>query len=337
MGNTQSGFSEDGLEAHDTSSFEPVDEAPHKQKKHFFLIFSFFFLVPIIIVAGGYFCYYFFYLAEQDMNNVPMRVTTEVDQVEDTGSINEIVENDFAIEETYSSEISSDSVYKVEFVRIEPQITRFEGNEEGVMVFHYHQLILSKTLGNQILRRYSVFDLASDEIIDLIKDIEHPITYSLYLMPFGWDETTESYWGAINLVGSGDPSVSYRVSLYEIRPSENVITKFYLNESNINNLSKSNLNTTTGYLLYESAPTTNELYLKIFSLEDRSTTVIKHYPNEVFSTYLPGEYGFLIYFHPWFGDIESRQLEAKWTGFTTLTYKDFVTREIVEVSLEYIE
>jgi len=238
-------------------------------------------------------------------------------------------------EKIISSQIALNNIYA--FVTTQKSIpveNTFKENENGAVVLVMDNLIFVN-LTTQEKKEFDLYKLASKEIIDPLKTIPVQVQYTLYADLLKWSVDSNDFWGAINLVPSADPPVNSSISLFKINIKDWSIEKFTLPGRFINSLGQQSLSLESESVLFESATPDNELFLYLYEIRTEKKTTIVSYPNNVFSKYLPGKYGFLGYFHPWSLEIESnRQLYAKWIDKDTISYVDFVTREEVIKKIE---
>ncbi len=232
-------------------------------------------------------------------------------------------------EKIISSQIAPNNIYAFATTQKSiPVQNTFNENEDGCVVLVGDNLIFVN-LTTQEKKEFDLYKLASKEIIDPLKTIPVPVQYKLYINLLEWSADSNDFWGAINLVPSADPPVNDSISLFKIDTKDWSIEKFTLPGRFINSLGKQSLNLERESVLFESATPDNELFLCLYEIQAEKKTTIVSYPNNVFSKYLSGEYGFLGYFYPLFSKTESRQLNAKWLDKDTISYVDFVTRKEV--------
>jgi len=237
-------------------------------------------------------------------------------------------------EKISSSQIAPNNTYAfVVTQKSAPIGNTFKENENGPVILVMDNLIFVN-LSTKEKRDFDLYDLASKEIIDPLKTIPVQTQYTLYVNLLKWSASGNDFWGAINLVSSADPPVNDSISLFKINTQDWTIERFALPGNYINSLGQQNLNLDKNAVLFESATPKNELYLYNYDFLTKKKAIVISYPNSIFSKYLPGKYGFLGYFHPWFLETESRQLNSKWFDKETILYTDFVTRKEITKKIE---
>ena len=238
-------------------------------------------------------------------------------------------------EKIISSQIAPNNIYA--FITTQKSIpvqNTFKENENGANVLVMDNLIFVD-LSTQEKREFDLYKLASKEIIDPLRTIPVPVQYTLYVNLLKWSVNSHDFWGTINLVSSADPPVNDSVSLFKINIKDWSIEKFTLPGHFISPLGQQSFNLERESVLFESATSDNELFLYLYEIQAKEKTTIVSYPNNIFSKYLPGKYGFLGYFYPQSLEIaETRQLYAKWLDKDTISYIDFVTRKEVIKKIE---
>jgi len=209
-----------------------------------------------------------------------------------------------------------------------PIANTFKENKDGPVILVRDDLVFVNLI-NKEKKKFDLYKLVSKDIIDPLKTIPVQTQYTLYVNLLKWSLDSNNFWGAVNLVSSADPPVNNSVSLFKINIDDWSIERFALPGKYINSLGQQNLNLERNAVLFESATPKNELFLYLYEIPTQKKTTIVSYPSNIFSKYLPGNYGFLGYFHPGFLKVEPRQLNAKWLDKNTVSYIDFVTREEV--------
>lgn len=188
-------------------------------------------------------------------------------------------------------------------------------------------------LVNKEKRKFDLYDLASTEIINPLRSIPVEVQFIFYVSLLKWSHDSNDFWGAVYLLSGADPPVNDSVSLFKINRQNWAIEKFALPERFINSLRDQNFNLEKNAVLFESVEN-DELVLYVYELTIKKKTILVSYDNSVFSKYLPGKYGFVGYFHPWFLETEDRRLNAKWLDSNTVSYVDFVTRQEIVKKVE---
>ena len=237
-------------------------------------------------------------------------------------------------EKITSSQIAPNNSYAFVVIRkTTPVWHKFKENKEGPTIVVADDLIFVNLITKE-KKVFDLYELAAKEIISPLKTIPGPTQYTLYVDLLKWSANNNEFWGAIDLVAGADPPVNDSVSLFKINTTNWIVERYPLPGNYINTLGPDNLNLERKAVLFESATPKNELHLYIYSLLTKSKTTVVSYPNNIFSKYLPGEYGFLGYFHPQFLKTEPRQLNGKWLDQDTIFYTDFVTRQEVTKKIE---
>ncbi len=189
------------------------------------------------------------------------------------------------------------------------------------------------------LKLFDPYNLANQSMFDPLKTIKFPEQFSLNVNLLGWSSDSRFFWGLVNLRSSGDPPVSFAVSLFKIDTDNWTVEKFPIpGPSNqlIDWLQPQNLNEEKQAVLLDIVSPTKTLTLYLYDLQTQKETVIVSYPSDVFSKYFPGQDGFVLYINPEteLTGVDSRKLNEKWIDNDTISYTDLVTRNVVTQKMQ---
>ncbi len=264
-----------------------------------------------------------------NQNNSNSIITSNQEEKTQIAKIYKLEEIFTPEEKIISSQIAPNNIYAFAITRkLVPIQHILKENENGPIIEVRDNLIFVNLITKE-KKEFDLYNLASKEIIDLLKTIPVPVQFTFHADLLSWSADSNNFWGAINLVLGADPPVNGFISLFKINTQNWTIERFALPEGYINSLGQQNLNLDKNLVLFELVTPENELYLYSYNILTKDKTIVVSYPNSIFSKYLPGEYGFLGYFYPEFLETESRQLNAKWLDKDTISYTDFVTRQEV--------
>lgn len=175
--------------------------------------------------------------------------------------------------------------------------------------------------------KFNLMDLAADEMISYLRDIAvYAYTQdSLWVGLLKWSLDGEEFWGDICLVGSADPPIPSKVSLFKIDVKSWETEKFTIpSEDLVNPVFSSNLNLERESILFETTSFDGGLMLFLYEFRSKEKKLIVSYSKNIFNKYFKS---FLEYYYPELGGVEVRRLEPKWVDNDTVSYLDFETRE----------
>ena len=227
------------------------------------------------------------------------------------------------------------SIFNVTSVMLDQPIKHtFIDNPNGAALIQNEKLVFTdKSTGEK--KEFGLYDLLANKTIQTYKSNTYEVRYSLRLLELKFDSENTNYYGLVTIIPGADPPVNEAATLFKINTQNWNVEKYALPMKNyIRDITPEALNTNMNILLLEVASPDKQLYLYSFSYVNGKEKLLKVYDKETFEKYLPGKYGFLSYLHPWFGDVESRTLNAKWINNTSLSYQDFVTREQITVTID---
>lgn len=232
------------------------------------------------------------------------------------------------LENTIRGNDKDTSMYTVSVEKLKQPLNHtFEGNNSSPSLFEFERLVFTNKENGE-KKSFSLYELLDESILEEFKKVEYEIqeSLSINLLKFNYENT--HYYGIINIVPGADPPVYSSAGIFKINTQTWEVEKYPLPiQSFFHDIKPEALNTDMETVLIEVASPDNQLYLYTYDFVNKETELIVHYANSIFQEILPGEYGYLGYFHPRFGDGSNRKLDAIWLDNNIIKYTDFVSRE----------
>ena len=282
-------------------------------------------IAAIIIVWGGVFM-----IKEESLNNDYFLNKSDT-IAKQSDKLRKQVENQSLKEDIrFKKEEAPNGKYSVIVTRKDiPIWYRFQEAGDGPYVIEEFNLFFVNLITGD-KKEFEIYDLAPKELLDPIKQIPATETYILDPTLLGWSADSNEFWGTTNIYwGGSDNPTPEAASLFKIDINTWNVERFMVPAQSIEWLEKQDFNVERKLILVETITQKEELFLYLYDILKNKKTVIVSYPKTTLTKYLPVKYIDSAYFNPYLFQIESRSLNAKWIDSGSISYQDFVTREVI--------